>query len=177
MKQYLIMVYLIKYLWLGKIMIFPFLWKYYTCRKTFSWSKYLHMLRKCHQQLWVRKALIIITSNSARQTEVWSLSQSADTSLLNDEVAEAEELWMVSVCIAHSLAEEFLFPISLSCCSEKPDSLHHRFLRSKNLKKNVKYLDITGEERGKGRGQGFQLLCVSVEVCLLSNTGKNNVWI
>lgn len=41
----------------------------------------------------MRKALIIITSsNAARQTEVWSLSQSADTPLLNEEVAEAEEL-------------------------------------------------------------------------------------
>lgn len=61
----------------------------------FNWSKYLHMLRKHVEMLPAAssgKALIIITSNSARQREVSWLSQPAGISLLQEEVPEAEEL-------------------------------------------------------------------------------------
>lgn len=45
-KQYLNIVYLIKYLWLVEMMIFTFSWKHYACRRMLNGSKCLHMLTK-----------------------------------------------------------------------------------------------------------------------------------
>lgn len=106
----------------------------------------------------------MITPDSARQTELCSLSQPVGISLFNEEVAEPEELWMVCACSAYSCWGISPPHLTLSGCSGKT-SLHHTFLCSKSLKKTVKYLCIIREWRGQGSGQGFQLLCVSLKVC------------
>lgn len=79
----------------------------------------------------VLSTLVLILQGKLRTSHC--LSQSAGISILNKEVSKAGELRKVSAL--HSLVEEFLFPISLSYCNEKPDLLHHRFLCPKILRK------------------------------------------
>lgn len=93
----------------------------------------------------VLPSLVLILQGKLRSNHF--LSQSADLSLLNKEVAKAGEPRKVSVCTAYSLVEEFHFPILMSYCKEKPDCLHHRFFCPETPEETVKYLYSVGEER------------------------------
>lgn len=86
-----------------KSWFFPFLWKHYTCRRMFSRSKCLHMLRKNVKPSLVApneestpalSSLVLIPQGKLRSSHC--LSQSAGISLLNKEVSKAGELRKVS---------------------------------------------------------------------------------